>query len=249
MINDYPYLDTAQHLQRLLIIPTMSDSLTYIESYRKMCLRDPVVQQLYDGELNWCDVPEDDTPLELDNWREYLSKPKNTSPAWKKNTRNHLFPLPSRSIDIQTDSIQMTDSQTQTETDELPLCLAIFIHSILNYTPSVEITHQLIQEEILPPVSCPVPTPIASKTLFLKNLPSDLTELQLKEIFKGYGAIREISIKRVMDPKNTTKVLMCKFAHIRFQTVEGARKAYEKEYQHLQINKKKIGIEFAKEDR
>lgn len=232
----------------------MSDSLTYIESLRKMCLRDPVVQQLYDGELDWCDVPEDDTPLELDNWREYLSKPKISSPAWKKNTRNHLFPLPSRSIDIQTDSIQMTDSQTQTETDELPLYLSIFIHSILNYTPSVEITHQLIQEEIIPtpsPISssAPISTPIASKTLFLKNLPSDLTELQLKEIFKGYGAIREISIKRVMDPKNTTKVLMCKFAHIRFQTVEGAKKAYEKEYQHLQINKKKIGIEFAKEDR
>lgn len=230
----------------------MSDSLTYIESYRKMCLRDPVVQQLYDGELDWCDVPEDDTPLELDNWREYLSKPKILSTAWKKNTRNHLFPLPSRSIDIQTDSIQMTDSQTQTETDELPLYLSIFIHSILNYTPAVEITHQLVQEEILPtlpPISSSVSTPIASKTLFLKNLPSDLTELQLKEIFKGYGTIREISIKRMMDPKNATKVLMCKFAHIRFQTVESARKAYEKEYQHLQINKKKIGIEFAKEDR
>jgi hypothetical protein len=225
-----------------------------------MCLRDPVVQQLYDGELDWCDIPEDDTPFELDNWREYISKPKISSPAWKKNTRNHLFPLPSRSIDIQTDSIQMTDSQTQTEIDELPLCLSIFIHSILNYTPAVEITHQLIEErnvsipQITPtpttsPVLVPAPSPIVSKTLFLKNLPSDLTELQLKEIFKGYGAIREISIKRMMDPKNATKVLMCKFAHIRFQTVEGARKAYEKEYQHLQINKKKIGIEFAKEDR
>jgi len=232
----------------------MSDSLAYIESLRKMCIRDPVVQQLYDGELDWCDVPDDDTPLELDNWREYLSKPKITSPAWKKNTRNHLFPLPSRSIDIQTDSIQMSDSQTQTETDELPLFLSIFIHSILNYTPPVEITHQLIEEEkqhIPEKKSIPVaiPSPIVSKTLFLKNLPNDLTELQLKEIFKGYGAIREISIKRMMDPNNVTKVLMCKFAHVRFQTVEGAKKAYDKEYQHLQINKKKIGIEFAKDDR
>ena len=90
--------------------------------------------------------------------------------------------------------------------------------------------------------------PIPCKTLFLKNLPNDLTDNELKEIFKVYGTIREVSIKRLMDSNDKTKVVLCKFAHIRYYTVESAKKAYEKLIHNLQIRKKKIGIEFAKDD-
>jgi hypothetical protein len=212
-----------------------------------MCLRDPVVQQLYDGELNWCDISDDDEPLELDSYKEYMERRKMNVNPWKKNTRQHLFPSPSpsRSIETQTESLQQNHSETQTDFDELGLCLSVFIHSLLNSIPTVHISNEF--QEITKPISSTASTVSTSKTLFLKNLPANLTETQLKDIFKVYGSICDVSIKRVMDPMDKTKIVMCKFAHIRFQTVEGARKAYEKENNRLQINKKKIGIEYAKE--
>ena len=225
----------------------MTDSCSYIQSLRNMCLRDPVVQQLYDGELNWCDISDDDEPLELDSYKEYMERRKMNVNPWKKNTRQHLFPSPSpsRSIETQTESLQQNHSETQTDFDELGLCLSVFIHSLLNSIPTVHISNEF--QEITKPISSTASTVSTSKTLFLKNLPANLTETQLKDIFKVYGSICDVSIKRVMDPMDKTKIVMCKFAHIRFQTVEGARKAYEKENNRLQINKKKIGIEYAKE--
>ena len=237
----------------------MTDSCSYIQSLRNMCLRDPVVQQLYNGELNWCDISDDDEPLELDSYKEYMERRKMNVNPWKKNTRQHLFPSPSQSIETQTESLQQNHSETQTDFDELGLCLSVFIHSLLNSIPTVHISNKFPKittkptSSIVPSVSTiptsssTVPAASASKTLFLKNLPANLTETQLKDIFKVYGSICDVSIKRVMDPMDKTKIVMCKFAHIRFQTVEGARKAYEKENNRLQITKKKIGIEYAKE--
>lgn len=259
MKNNSVDKNTAQIHLSYLSLQTMSDTFSYLQSLRNMCLHDPIVQQLYDGELNWCDIPDDDEPLELDDWKSYQS-PKKMLNVWKKDTRQHLFPLPSKSIGIQTESKITIDSETQTESDELGLCIALFIHSILNYTPPITITHHLIEVNnsdlepkkssihLTPKIASEIKASNVPKTLFLKSLPTDLTENELKEIFKVYGAIREISIKRVMDPNDKTKVLLCKFAHIRFQTSESAKKAYNKLNHNLLIRKKKIGIEFAKDD-
>jgi len=234
----------------------MSDSYSYIQSLRNMCLRDSVVQQLYDGELNWADIPDDDEPLVLDNYKEYIERTQmNVKPLkkniskWTGNSQKYLFPSLSHSMETQTEKCETNHSETQTDFDELEFGLAIFVHSLLHTIPSIQISNQLIEDDtqINPPSPIiSTASPIPSNTLFLKNLPSDLTDNEIKEIFKVYGMIREISIKRVMDPNDKMKVLICKFAHIRFYSVESAKKAYGKLNGHLQIRKKKIGIEFAK---
>jgi hypothetical protein len=223
-----------------------------------MCLRDPVVQQLYNGELNWCDISDDDEPLELDSYKEYMERRKMNINPWTKNTRQRLFPSSTRSIETQTESLQLNHSETQTDFDELGLCLSVFVHSLLNSIPTIHISNEFqeIPKITTKPISSSVSTistvstastVSTSKTLFLKNLPANLTETQLKDIFKVYGSICDVSIKRVMDPMDKTKIVMCKFAHIKFQTNESAKKAYEKENNRLLISKKKIGIEYAKE--
>lgn len=44
----------------------------FTEKFRLRCLNDATMQALYRNELQWCDVPENEPPLETDNWREYL---------------------------------------------------------------------------------------------------------------------------------------------------------------------------------
>lgn len=41
-----------------------------MEEFRLKCLKDPIMQALYRNEIKWSDVPDDDPPLELDDWKE-----------------------------------------------------------------------------------------------------------------------------------------------------------------------------------
>ncbi len=99
----------------------MPRSSSFSEQMRQMCLNDPTVQALYRNELNWCDIPEDDSPLELDNWKSYKSKSAITTAtatvkknAWLK--RPSILPITYQTISVQTDSYPVKHISTQTNT-------------------------------------------------------------------------------------------------------------------------------------
>lgn len=52
----------------------MAVNMTDMEYYRLQCLHDPIMQSLYRNEIRWSDVPEDDPPLEVAGWKDYLTR-------------------------------------------------------------------------------------------------------------------------------------------------------------------------------
>lgn len=59
-----------------------------------MCLNDPIMQAIYRDEISWADASEDNTPLEIDGWREYANQSRQLQNAWVKPPciKRHLTP-------------------------------------------------------------------------------------------------------------------------------------------------------------
>jgi hypothetical protein len=193
-----------------------------------MCLNDPIVQALYDNKLNWSDVPENDSPLQLDNYKSYLSS-KN---AWLK--RPNILP-------------KTISTQTENKLETLQYLYGFVIHAMLDSIPEYQPPSLSIPSITIQPKTPSIPNH-STKTLYIRNISKDTTELDLRNIFQKYGPIEHISFPKIMDSKHPQYGMRRGFALIQYKSKESSSKAFIKENTFI-LHGKKYTLEFAKEDR
>jgi hypothetical protein len=87
------------------------------------------------------------------------------------------------------------------------------------------------------------------KTLILHNIPKDVRNEEIREIFSGYGIIRDIYIPKNMERDSINYGKVRGFAILKYESGDCARRAYEEEKNRVTIRDRIITLEFAKEDR
>lgn len=86
------------------------------------------------------------------------------------------------------------------------------------------------------------------RTLFVHELPSKTTILELRAYFEKYGPIVSITLPKYTDISDP-KYDLCKgFGHIRFEKPEDAMTAFTKEKNTIRIHNKRVQIEFVKNE-
>lgn len=101
---------------------------------------------------------------------------------------------------------------------------------------------------ILPPCTESIYNPKEVKTLIVRNLPRDITVVELNHIFEKYGVLRDIYIPKNQNQDSPYYGTIKGFATIKYLTSQGSTRAFMAETSNLVIRGKKIAIEFAKED-
>lgn len=64
----------------------------FIKDIRKLCIHDPVMNQLINNTISWADVPSDDDILELEGWRAYEVIKNRAKSAYHRTVRNDKKP-------------------------------------------------------------------------------------------------------------------------------------------------------------
>lgn len=81
------------------------------------------------------------------------------------------------------------------------------------------------------------------RTLFVKNLPKDITEAKLKELSSDIVEVRLKESKGKVNQKNIKKGRVMRFAYLVFSSVEKAEKAFN-ELQHKKLGDKEIIVDY-----
>ncbi len=144
----------------LQIALQMEDYMNYtMEHFQQMCLQDKTMQALYRGELAWGDIPEDDAPLELDGWREYLEEKHRSAAAVRLSFADRLGSVvPHRVVPQPVVHRELLGCWRQ------PLALDSFVKKI----------HDMNQ---------------GKRTLFLSGITEDITEEEIRCAFDPYGPL------------------------------------------------------------
>lgn len=87
-----------------------------------------------------------------------------------------------------------------------------------------------------------------SSTLILRNIPRDITNRDIENVFKKYGNIVNIHLPRNTDKSSPYYGTLRGFAFVEFQSADDANEAFESEFNRLQINYNKISIEIAESE-
>jgi RNA recognition motif-containing protein len=85
--------------------------------------------------------------------------------------------------------------------------------------------------------------PSEESTLFVANIPSEIEEEELEEIFGKYGILHEVHSFEVDNPTIPTPPSKCAF--VRYYSVVSAKKALKATHGQI-LNKKKLKVIFAK---
>ncbi|XP_071504479.1 probable RNA-binding protein 19 [Diadema antillarum] len=78
-------------------------------------------------------------------------------------------------------------------------------------------------------------SPEEGSVLFVKNLNFETEESTLRKVFKKCGALRNVTVARKKDVKNTGKFLSMGYGFLEFENQASAQKAI-KEYQHVEVD-------------
>jgi hypothetical protein len=101
---------------------------------------------------------------------------------------------------------------------------------------------------ILPPSTETLYNPNEVKTIIARNLPRDISNNELMNIFEKHGVICDIYIPKNQNKDSPYYGTIKGFAIIKFLTSQGSTRAFMAETNDLAIRGNKIAIEFAKKD-
>ncbi len=119
------------------------------------------------------------------------------------------------------------------------------MHTIHNTNDNITVINtsnlMIVNNTYIPPYN-------GIKTLIVRNLPRQITQYELQQIFIKYGPIKDIYIPKNKDINSPYYATIKGFCLIKFFSPDDARRAYIGSI-GLRIHNNRCSIEFAKNDR
>jgi RNA recognition motif-containing protein len=186
---------------------------------RSEAIKDPVMKALFNHEISWADVY---SAEDEENWKKYIASGEGAEIL--------------AAVQVELDKVNGKTSKKSKGVRWNDDTVKIV------ETPTGPIQIQKTTTTVLF-------NPNQVKTIVARNLPRDITEEELHNVFAKHGPVRDVYIPKNLDQNSPYYGTIKGFALIKFMSPTDSTRAYMAETTNLNIRGKMIGIEFAKEDR
>jgi len=181
---------------------------------------DPIMRALFNGEISWADAYTEEDEA---NWIEYTT------------TGEGAEFLSAFQVNLEKANQKASKKSKGVHWDD----------DTVNTVKIIESAPVQIQQT----TTTVLFNPNQVKTIVARNLPRDITEEELQNVFAKHGPVRDVYIPKNLDQNSPYFGTIKGFALIKFMSPTDSTRAYMAETTNLYIRGKMIGLEFAKEDR
>jgi len=187
---------------------------------RAEAMRDPMMKALFNHEISWADAYSE---ADEAKWKEYIASGEGAE----------IFASVQAELDRVNGKTSKKSKGVRWDDDTV------------NTVKIIESAPVQIQQT----TTTVLFNPNQVKTIVARNLPRDITEEELQNVFAKHGPVRDVYIPKNLDQNSPYFGTIKGFALIKFMSPTDSTRAYMAETTRLNIRGKMIGLEFAKEDR